>query len=212
LLPQAADCGQGTDNPSRAAQAATHWSPVKGARALGVVAFGAACYLAAATGALSIDAKIGRRRRQLGPLRRAIAAPPEIVFDVIAEPYLAKTPRAMEAKLRVLERGADLVLAEHFTPIGFGLKAITVETVHFERPSRISFRLVRGPVPYVTETFQLASADAGTAFAYAGEVAADFWVLGSWWANVVAVRWERAVASSLNEIADEAERRARRVR
>jgi hypothetical protein len=182
---------------------------VKGARLVGAAVVGAAAYLAAATGALSVDAKLGRRRRPLGPLRREIAAPPQVVFDVIAAPYLSKTPHAMQSKLRVLERSADLVVAEHFTPIGFGLKATTVEVVHFERPTRISFRLVRGPVPYVTETFRLASAGPGTAFAYEGELAADFWILGSWWASIVAVRWERAVASSVNEIADEAERRAR---
>ncbi|MBV8559920.1 MAG: SRPBCC family protein [Acidimicrobiia bacterium] len=185
---------------------------MKGTRALGVVALAAACYLAAATGALSLDTNIGRRRRPLGPLQRDISAPPETVFDVIAEPYLARTPHAMEAKLRVLERGADVVVAEHFTPIGLGLKATTVEAVHFERPSRISFRLVRGPVPYVIETFELAPAPLGTVFTYAGELGADFWALGSWWASVVAARWERAVAASLDEIAEEAERRARHAR
>src|SRR4051794_28018060 len=178
---------------------------MKGARALGAIGLGAVTYLGVATGALSVDVNIGRRRRPLGPLRREIAAAPEVVFDVIAEPYLAKTPHAMEAKLRVLERGTDLVLAEHFTPIGLGLRATTVETVRFERPGRVSFRLVRGPVPYVTETFELAPTKAGTTFTYQGELGADFWALGSWWADVVAQRWENAVASSLADVAAEAE-------
>jgi hypothetical protein len=43
----------------------------------------------------------------LGPLRMSIAAPRETVFDVIAAPYLGRTPRAMGAKLDVLERGSD---------------------------------------------------------------------------------------------------------
>jgi uncharacterized protein YndB with AHSA1/START domain len=116
----------------------------------------------------------------LGPISRTIDAPPEIVFDVIASPNLAKTPRAMSAKLRVLERGVDMVLAEHFTPIGRRLTATTVETVRFERPRQVSFRLLRGPVPHVTETFTLTPGADGTEFTYTGEIGADFWTLGTW--------------------------------
>jgi hypothetical protein len=47
-----------------------------------------------------------------------MAAPREVVFDVIAEPYLGRAPRALADKLRVLERGGDMVLAAHFTPLG----------------------------------------------------------------------------------------------
>jgi hypothetical protein len=57
-------------------------------------------------------------------------------------------------KVRVLERGSDLVLAAHLTPLGgrLGLVAQTVETVRFTRPERVDFRLVRGPVPHVVAT------------------------------------------------------------
>lgn len=137
---------------------------MNGARALGAVGFGALAYVGTATGALSVDVNVGRPRRALDPLRQEIAVAPEVVFDVIGEPYLAKTPHAMEAKLRVFERGTDLVLAEHFTPIGLGLRATTVETVPVRTPEKVSFRLVRGPVPNVTETFELAPTEAGTAF------------------------------------------------
>jgi hypothetical protein len=146
----------------------------------------------------------------LGPINRNIAAPPEIVFDVIARPYLGKTPRAMSAKLRVVERGNDMVVAEHFTPIGRRLTATTVEVVRFERPRQISFRLLRGPVPYVTEAFTLTPADVGTEFTYTGEMGADFWSLGTWWINTVGARWERAVEQSLRGITKEAERRGGR--
>ena len=186
---------------------------MKPARLFGVAGAGAGAAVAYALvvkGALTLDLNVGRRTRPLGPIRRAIASPPEVVFDVIAAPYLARTPHAMHAKLRVLERGKDMVLAEHFTPAGPGLTATTVETVRFEPPTRVTFRLVRGPVPYVTETFLLEPAPDGTAFTYTGEVAADFWALGSWWANIVGTRWERTVAESLASIAVEAERRAAR--
>ena len=94
-----------------------------------------------------------------------MAAPRELVFDVIAEPYLGRAPRALAAKLRVLERGSDMVLAAHFTPLGgrLGLVAQTVETVRFTRPERVDFRLVRGPVPHVVEAFVLSEQAGGPA-------------------------------------------------
>jgi hypothetical protein len=160
------------------------------------------------SGALTLDVGIGRSVRPLGPISRHIRAPREVVFDVIAQPYLGRTPRAMESKLRVLERGSDMVLAEHFTPTGSGRVSTTVETVRFERPHRVSFRLVRGPVPHVTEAFDLESVDDGTALRYTGEMGTDFWALGSAWSKRVAPVWEAAVRSSLDSISAEAERRA----
>src|ERR671934_2217543 len=111
---------------------------------------------------LTLDIGIGRRIRPLGPLALDIAAPPEVVFDVIAAPYLGRTPRALRGKLEVIERGADLVLAAHFTRIAPGLTVTTVETVRFERPTRISFRLVKGPVPHVLERYELRASQLGT--------------------------------------------------
>lgn len=146
--------------------------------------------------------------RSLGPIAVHIDAEPDTVFDVIASPYLHKTPRAMQDKLRVLERGADLVLAEHFTEVGSGLIATTLETVRFEPPHRVSFRLVRGPVPHVLETYELRAADAGTRLEYRGELGTDLWRLGEWWAKLVAPRWEATVAASLEKIGAEAGRRA----
>src|ERR687892_1295830 len=118
---------------------------VRAAVATSLLAAGAA--LVARAG-LTLDIGIGRRLRPLGPIALEIAAPPELVFDVIAAPYLDRTPRALRAKLEVLERGSDLVLAAHFTPVAPGLKVTTVETVRFERPDRISYRLIKGPVPH----------------------------------------------------------------
>src|ERR1700716_2670608 len=90
------------------------------------------------SGALTLDVGIGRTVRPLGPISRHIRAPREVVFEVIAQPYLARTPRAMSSKLRVLERGSDMVLAEHFTPTGAGRVSTPVETVRFEPPHRVS--------------------------------------------------------------------------
>lgn len=161
-----------------------------------------------ARGALTLDTGVGRTTRPLGPLRRTIKARPDIVYDVVAAPYLGRTPLAMAPKLRVLERGSDMVLAEHFTHVG-GLVATTVETVRFEPPRRIHFRVVRGPVPHVLETFELNEAEGATDFLYTGEMGADFWALGRWWCKRVATVWERTVDASLDDIQAEAERRAK---
>ncbi len=158
-------------------------------------------------GALTLDLGIGRRVRALGPMTRTIAAPPATVFDVIAAPYLGRTPRAMGDKLRVLERGSDMVLAAHFTTSA-GITTTTVETVRFERPRRVSFRLLRGPVPHVLETYELREVPQGTEFVYSGELGTDLWRLGQWWADRVARPWEHTVAQSLDAIRLEAERRA----
>jgi hypothetical protein len=172
----------------------------------------AAGYVGLVTGAYPLDLGIGRRVRPLGPQLVDMAAPREVVFDVIVNPYLGRPPRALADKLRVLERGSDMVLAAHFTPLGgrLGLVAQTVETVRFTRPERVDFRLVRGPVPHVVEAFVLSEqADgASTRLAYHGEIGADLWWAGQGWCELVARRWEQTVAASLAAVKAEAERRA----
>lgn len=179
--------------------------------ALIVAAIGHRGYRLIASGAVTVDVGIGRRTRRLGPLSWDIAADRELVFDVIADPYLGRTPRALEDKLQVWERGSDMVLAAHFTPLKCGLTT-TVETVRFERPNGVDFRVVRGPVPHVAESFRLDAVPDGTRLTWEGELGTDFWALGSWWGNRVARSWEQAVRSSLGAVEAEAERRAGRQR
>ena len=59
----------------------------------------------------------------------------------------------------------------------------------------------------MTETFALRPADGGTDFEYRGELGTDLWSVGSWWAAVVADKWEQTVQESLDGIRSEAERR-----
>jgi hypothetical protein len=170
----------------------TRWIP----RLLGYATIGAgvaaAGYVGLVTGACPIDLGIGRRVRPLGPQLVDMDAPRAVVFDVVAEPYLGRTPRALADKLRVLERGSDMVMAAHFTPLGgrLGLVAQTVETVRFSRPERVDFRLVRGPVPHVVEAFVLTEQAGGarTRLAYHGEIGADLWWAGQRWCELVAGR------------------------
>ena len=177
-----------------------------GASAIGLGARGT--YRLLTSGALTLDLGIGRRIQPLGPVVQTIAAPQDVLFDVIAGPYLGRTPRALEAKLHLLERGSDMVLAAHFTPVKCGV-ATTLETVRFERPHRIDFRLVRGPVPHVVESFLLSSKAEGSELRWQGELGTDLWAIGEWWGRRVAHAWDRAVRESLRTIANEAERRAK---
>lgn len=177
-----------------------------------VVGTGAAAagFLGLVTGAVPLDVGVGRRSRPLGPQVVDIQAQRDIVFDVVAEPYLGRPTRTTAKKLRVLERGSDMVLAAHFTPVGRRLTATTVETVRFTRPERIDFRLVRGPVPVVVESFLLSEHGAGTRLEYTGELLTDLWRLGERWGRIVAKHWEKTVAGSLASVRHEAERRAAR--
>jgi hypothetical protein len=170
---------------------------------------GRRAYRLLTSGAATIDVGVGRRVRTLGPRFWDIAAGREVVFDVIAGPYLGRTPHALEDKLEVWERGSDMVLAAHFTPVKCGV-ATTLETVRFERPERIDFRVVRGPVPHVVESYVLDETVEGTRLTWAGELGTDFWALGAWWGDRVARSWDRAVRASMAPVVAEAERRAAR--
>jgi hypothetical protein len=175
----------------------------------GVVSLGMIVWALVVRGSLSLDLGVGRRFRPLGPMTFRIAAPRELVFEVVSGPYLGRTPRALGAKLEVLERGDDLVLAAHHTR-AYGLTATTIETVRFDPPEHVHFRLVRGPVPQVLETFSLREVGDETELEYTGELATDLWVLGRLWGAAVARTWEATVAESLDAVRTEAERRARR--
>lgn len=176
---------------------------------VGLVAVGRAGYDQLVRGGLTVDLGVGRTVRPLRPLVVPIAAPRETVFDVVAAPYLGRPTRALAEKLRVLERGEDLVLAAHFTKVGKRV-ATTVETVRFERPERVHFRLVRGPVPHVVEEYALRETSEGTELTYTGELGTDLWAVGRWWGDRVAAKWEAAVEGSLAAVRTEAERQAAR--
>ncbi|MDQ6934461.1 MAG: SRPBCC family protein [Actinomycetota bacterium] len=173
-----------------------------------VLGSGMAGYVGLVTGRLTLDLGVGRRTRALGPIEVEIRAPRQLVYDVAIAPYSVRATRAMRKKVEVLERSEAMVLAAHRTPVAAGLTAVTVETVRFEPPSLISFRLLRGPVPYVVETFALEELPgATTRLVYSGELGTDLWSAGERWGDVVARSWTAAVQRSLTEITREAERR-----
>lgn len=146
---------------------------------------------------LTLDTGIGRRVRPLGPVTWTIPAPRERVFDLLAVPYAERQPRAFRDKVEVWERGEDLVLAAHHTRVG-RRTVTTVETVRFRRPERMDFRLVRGPVPHVSESFVLEDRGETTELTWRGELGTDFAGLGAWWGRRVAAAWEGAVRRSID--------------
>jgi hypothetical protein len=154
--------------------------------------------------------------RALGAVNSCVpqlATPPQgcqgaFQLRVIASPYLASPPSSLADKIQVLERSEEMVLAAHRTPVRDGLVATTVETVRFERPAAIHFRLLRGPVPHVLERFELTEEGDATLLHYEGELGTDLWTVGRWWGGLVARRWEQAVRGSVAEITRIAELRA----
>lgn len=170
-------------------------------------------YLGIVTGRVTLDLGAGRRTRPLGPLVVDIAANREQVYAAAAAPYAVRRPRALAEKVEILERTDHpdgMVLAVHRTPVGKRLTARTVETVTFDPPHRIGFRLVRGPVPLVTETFALQTTDHGTRLTYTGKLGTDLGWLGKRWGDLVSRSWIHAVQDSLATIKAESERSAPR--
>ena len=176
--------------------------------AAAALAAGTALYRSLLTGRVTLDLGVGRRTRALGPLSVDIAAPPETVFAAAA-PYAERRPRALMEKVHILERTDQMVLAAHHTPVGKHLTAVTVESVILDPPSRLTFRLVRGPVPYVVETFTLAPTLDGTRLTYSGELGTDLGRVGELWGNLVIHSWVAAVQTTLGAIKAESERRSR---
>jgi hypothetical protein len=165
-----------------------------------------------ARGRLTLDTAWGRSITPLRPRTVRFEVPREEVFDYLAAPYLGRTPAALRDHLRVWERGDDLVIASHFSELA-GYTAETVEAVHFERPARITFRHLRGPVPHAVESFTLFDEDGGTRLEYEGEVGLDGWSVGRvaarWW---VVPAWDRVVTESLAASKDGVEALAARRR
>jgi hypothetical protein len=158
-------------------------------------------------GQLTVDLGIGRSVRRLGPIAIRVAAPREVVFDVTAAPYGPHPASDLRRHVEVLQRSSGMVLAAHRTPVG-RVETVTVEGVVLERPSRIGFFLVRGPVPHVVEEFRFEETEDDTELTYDGELGTDLWGLGRTWGSRVAAAWEDAVRRSLDRIKDAAERRA----
>lgn len=176
--------------------------------ALATAATGLAGMFLISRGRIHLNLGWGRSLHPLGPITVRINAPRDLVFEQISGPYLGQTPANLRSKLKVLEKGSDLVVAEHHTKLPL-MDALTVEAVRFDPPGRISFRLLQGPVPHVSEEFLLEEIGAETVLSYRGGLGADLWLLGRvYGGSIVRPVWERTVATSMEEIKKGAEQRA----
>ncbi|MGH2984158.1 MAG: SRPBCC family protein [Solirubrobacterales bacterium] len=173
---------------------------VLGALLIGATAGG---FLLLAMGRLHLDLDWGRSFHELGPIEIRIAAPRNLVFEMVREPYLGHTPR--DSGIEVLARGDDLAVASHHTKVHF-YYARTVEVIKFEAPARVGFRHLAGPVPHAVEQFALEEAEGITELRYGGEVGIDFFFLGRiagrYW---VRPQWEHAVREHLEDLKQRAE-------
>jgi Polyketide cyclase / dehydrase and lipid transport len=167
-------------------------------------------FLLLAMGRLHLDLGWGRSLHELGPITIRIAAPRDLVFEIISAPYLGRTPGG--SGIEVVARGDTLVVATHYTKV-HAYTARTVEVVEFEPPTTVGFRHLTGPVPHAVEQFALEELDGGTELRYGGELGIDFFVLGRiagrYW---VRPQWERAVREHLEDLKGQAESRAGRYR
>ncbi|MCA1726999.1 MAG: SRPBCC family protein [Actinobacteria bacterium] len=175
----------------------------------GLLSGGAAvAYFLVSRGMVHLDLGLGRSFHDLGPITLRIAAPRDLVFEIVSAPYLGQMPAFLAGKIDILERTENLVVALHRTPLPLR-DAVTVETVAFERPARVTFKLLRGPVPYVEEEFLLEERDGETDFTYRGELGADLWALGRLYGGrIVKPVWQDVVRRSLEDVKQAAEERA----
>jgi hypothetical protein len=170
----------------------------------------AGAFLLLAMGRLHLDLGWGRSLHELGPIEIRIVAPRDLVFEMISEPYLGRTPG--NSGIEVLARGEDLAVAIHHTKVHFYM-ARTVEVIKFEAPARVGFRHLGGPVPHAVEQFALEESEGITKLRYGGEVGIDFFFLGRiagrYW---VKPQWDRVVREHLEDLKHRAEERAARQR
>lgn len=173
-----------------------------------VVAGGAGLFLLLAMGRLSLDLGWGRSLHALGPITVRIAAPRDLVLEMISAPYLGRAPGGPE--IDVVARDERLAVATHYSKVHF-YTARTVEVVELEPPGRVAFRHLLGPVPHALEEFSLREDEGATELTYAGEIGIDFFLLGRlagrhW----VRPQWERVVREHLDDLKARAEERASR--
>ena len=98
-------------------------------------------FLLLAMGRLHLDLGWGRSVHELGPIVIRIAAPRELVFEIVSAPYVGRTPAG--SGIDVIAKSDALVVAAHHTKVHF-YTARTVEVVEFQPPTRVGFRHVTG--------------------------------------------------------------------
>jgi hypothetical protein len=177
--------------------------------AAGVGAAIAGGYVGVVTGALAIDLGVGRRTRALGTQTVKIGAPRGRRSSTSSPPG---TWRASRGTLRrrfgcwsaaptwcwppIAHRCVDRWWPPRSKPSG--------------SPGRSGWTSGWSAARCRTSSSgsTLTATNTGTTLDYRGELGTDLWRIGQRWGDLVADQWERAVATSLEVIKAEAERRA----
>jgi len=108
------------------------------------------------------------RRFGMPALELPINASPALVFQLIA----AVGQGHDAAHARVLERPSPERAIVEFTTTVFGRQVRTLEEVGFHAPDRITYRLIRGPLPAVDEEFLVQPSGDGSLLRYRGTISA----------------------------------------
>lgn len=137
----------------------------------------------------------------LGPQSTVIRAACELCFEVVA------------AAGRTLRDVSDTEKIVEFRSSYRGREVVTVERVLLERPTRITYEWLKGPLAEVHETISFSYAGGNTTLTYAGWFLPRPGTLGRLTGRlVVKSAFERLVREHLEEAKDIAQRRAARSR
>lgn len=141
--------------------------------------------------------------------QRTIAAPPEVVFDVLTDHvgYTAITPlRSVKLECEGHGHRDGVGAIRVVRPLGRWGPAAREEVVTYERPERFAYRIVSGlPVRDHEGAVRLAATARGTQLRYRWEATPSALLPGP----VLSAGVRVAIGWLIRSVADEAERRAR---
>lgn len=192
-------------------------SPVWWGSLLGVslllVAVAAVLIVGIARGRITMELGWGRNRMGLRDRRVEIAAPPELVLDLLREAAGGEVPGISKREgTDVIEADGGLIVNESLNDSRFGLVRAR-EAVRFHPDGRVTYRHLSGPLPGTEEEFGVHADDAGTRLTYRGSIPVDFWALGRLVARLLILpEYERLLDRHLEALSKTAELRARRGR
>ena len=164
-----------------------------------------------AHGRITMELGWGTSWMSLRNRRVPIAAPPEIVFDVLREAARGTIP-GITARERtvVLEDSGDLVVNESVNDSRFG-RVRAREAVRFHPGGRVTYRHLSGPLPGTEESIEVRAADDGSELRYQGRIPIDFWALGRLVARALILpEYERLLDLHIAALAKTCETRARK--
>ena len=106
---------------------------------------------------------------RLADRRLLIAAPRQMVFQMLSAIGKGSLPGSQGESSRVLEREGDTIIAEFLTASGKRTYR-TVEKVQLYPPERITYRHIEGPLTFAEKEFSLHERGSGTELQYSGEM------------------------------------------